>query len=222
MQRLGLWGLFGKEGFLNMLTLDRMVAGFRSFKAAYYEQRPERVTSLVEGQQRPEVVLVACSDSRVDPAILMRSEPGELFVVRNVAALVPPHEPDGSYHGTSAALEFAVCDLRVRDAVVLGHSACGGMSALVASRARQGRGEAANHAYINPWMAMMADVAVGQPVDSVGRATVVASLQNLRTFPFIAAAEARGELRLHGWWFDMREGTLSCFDQQTGNFNKLA
>jgi len=207
-----------------MLTLDRMVAGFRSFKAGYYEQRPERVMSLVEGQQRPEVVLVACSDSRVDPAILMRSEPGELFVVRNVAALVPPHAPDGSYHGTSAALEFAVCELKVKEAVVLGHSACGGMAALVAARARHDAGDsaAANRAYINPWMQMMAEVAVGEPVDVVGRATVVASLENLRSFPFIAEAEARGELRLHGWWFNMHEGTLSSYDRTTEQFHKIA
>ncbi len=217
---------------MSMQTIDRMVAGFRSFKAAYYEQRPERVISLVEGRQRPEVVLVACADSRVDPAILMQSEPGELFVIRNVAALVPPHAPDGSYHGTSAALEFAVCELAVKDAVVLGHSACGGMGALVAARARHNRGarEERNRAYINPWMSMMADVAdaleadpeSAESIDAVGQATVKRSVQNMRSFPFVAEAEAAGKLRLHGWWFDMRQGILSSLDHGNDEFLPLA
>jgi len=217
---------------MSMQTIDRMVAGFRSFRAGYYEQRPERVISLVEGRQNPEVVLIACADSRVDPAILMQSEPGELFVVRNVAALVPPHAPDGSYHGTSAALEFAVCELAVKDAVILGHSACGGMAALVAARARYNRGaaEAMNRAYINPWMSMMADVADAlnadpQSMDSVnmvGMATVKRSLENLRSFPFVAEAVAAGTLRLHGWWFDMRHGVLSSLNPETDQFTPLA
>ena len=112
-------------------TVDRMLAGFKSFKAMYYEQRPERVEDLVNMGQRPEVLLIACSDSRVDPAILTNAEPGEMFVIRNVANLVPPYEPDENYHGTSSAIEFAVRDLKVKDIVILGHSACGGMQALV-------------------------------------------------------------------------------------------
>ncbi len=112
-------------------TVDRMLAGFKSFKAIYYEQRPERVKDLVDMGQKPEVLLIACSDSRVDPAILTNAEPGEMFVVRNVANLVPPYEPDENYHGTSAAIEFAVCDLKVRDIVVLRHQCCGGISAPV-------------------------------------------------------------------------------------------
>ena len=203
-----------------MRTIDRMTAGFRAFKAAYYEQRPERVASLVEGQQRPEVALIACSDSRVDPAILMRAEPGELFVIRNVAALVPPYEPDGSYHGTSAALEFAVADLAVRDIVVLGHSGCGGVRALVDSRNQ----DEARRVFIHPWMRMM-EHAVGShdpDPNQVGRATVRASLANLRSFPFIAGAEQAGQTNLHGWWFDMAEGALYTLDEASGEFRRLA
>lgn len=201
-----------------------MTAGFRSFKATYYEQRPERVKSLVEGQQQPEVVLISCADSRVDPALLMNAEPGEMFVIRNVAALVPPCEPDGSYHGTSAALEFAVRELPVTDALVLGHSACGGVGALVAARATPdfGKETSATRQFINPWMRMMLDVAAGEDADSVSRATVKQSLVNLRTFPFVAEAEAAGRLRLHGWWFDMKQGALYRLDEEQGAFVKHA
>lgn len=201
-----------------MRTLDRMVAGFRSFKAAYYEQRPERVLSLVETGQQPQVVLVACSDSRVDPAILMNSEPGELFVVRNVANLVPPYAPDGQYHGTSAALEFAVRDLKVTDAVILGHSACGGVRALVA--AKQNR--PADRPFINPWMSLMADYAEGDDPDEVSKETLKRSITNLRTFPFVREGEEAGVLNLHGWWFDMRAGQLWRLNGESGEYELLA
>lgn len=202
-----------------MRTIDRMLAGFRSFKAAYYEQRPERVSSLVEGQQRPQVLLIACSDSRVDPAILMNAEPGELFVVRNVAALVPPYEPDGSYHGTSAALEFGVRDLKVSDVVVLAHSSCGGVRALVAAK----QNKAADRPFINPWMNLMADVGDdNSDSDEVSKATVGRTLQNLRSFPFIKSGEEAGYLTLHGWWFDMKGGALYRLDEDTMTYSKLA
>ncbi|WP_019644563.1 carbonic anhydrase [Novispirillum itersonii] len=199
-------------------TIDRMIAGFRSFKAAYYEQRPERVMTLVEGSQSPEVVLIACSDSRVDPAILTNAEPGELFVVRNVAALVPPFENDGRYHGTSAALEYAVRDLKVSDAVVLSHSNCGGVKALVAAQ----NGDVADRTFINPWMSLMGECATDADPDVVSKESLKRSLANLRTFPFVQTAEASGYLRLHGWWFDMKAGVLYALNEETGDFEARA
>lgn len=199
-------------------TIDRMLAGFRSFKAAYYEQRPERVISLVEGTQKPEVVLIACSDSRVDPAILMNAEPGELFVVRNVAALVPPCEDDGRYHGTSAALEFAVRDLKVSDAVILAHSNCGGVKALVAAQ----NGDPADRPFINPWMSLMGECAIDVDPDVVSKESLKRSLTNLRTFPFVQAAEQSGYLRLHAWWFDMKNGVLYALNEESGVFEAKA
>jgi len=201
-----------------MHTIDRMVAGFRSFKAAYYEQRPERVADLIESGQKPEVVLVTCSDSRVDPAILMNAEPGDLFVVRNVAALVPPYEPDGSYHGTSAALEYAVRDLKVRDAVVMGHSSCGGVQGLVAAK----QNAAADRVFINPWMSLMGDCACDADPDQVSKETVKRSIANLRSFPFVQAAVEAGYLTLHGWWFDMTNGTLWSLNEEKGVYEKIA
>lgn len=219
---------------MTLRTIERMVAGFRSFKSIYYEQRPERVSGLVEGQQKPEVVLIACSDSRVDPAILMNAEPGELFVIRNVAALVPPYAPDNSYHGTSAALEYAVRHLNVVDAVVLGHSGCGGVQALVKASQEQTIIEPeeppTEHSFIGPWMSMMSDAVQATRTQSdedlnadlVSQETLRQSVANLRSFPFVRAACEAGYLRLHGWWFNMQEGTLYRLDEATGTLSNIA
>lgn len=200
-----------------MDTIDRMKAGFRSFRAIYYEQRPERVASLMEGGQKPQVVLVACSDSRVDPAILMNSEPGELFVVRNVAALVPPYAPDGHYHGTSAALEYAVRDLKVQDVVVLAHSSCGGVKALVAANRSE---PLPDREFIQPWMAMMGDAVLEDP-EEASKETLRQSIRNLRTFPFVKSACDLGYLKVHGWWFNMREGALYKLDEASEEFVRV-
>jgi carbonic anhydrase len=194
-----------------------MEAGFRSFRAIYYEQRPERVASLMEGGQKPQVVLVACSDSRVDPAILMNSEPGELFVVRNVAALVPPYAPDGHYHGTSAALEYAVRDLKVQDVVVLAHSSCGGVKALVAANRSE---PLPDREFIQPWMAMMGDAVLEDP-EEASKETLRQSIKNLHSFPFVQTACELGYLKVHGWWFNMREGALYKLDEASEEFVRV-
>ncbi|MFC7451806.1 carbonic anhydrase [Insolitispirillum peregrinum] len=201
-----------------MRTIDRMVAGFRSFRAIYYEQRPERVASLVEGGQKPEILLVACSDSRVDPAILMNAEPGELFVVRNVAALVPPYAPDGHYHGTSAALEYAVRDLKVQDIIVLAHSSCGGVSALVAATKHE---TMPDREFIQPWMSMMAGAVGDEEPAKASQDTLRQSIRNLRSFPFVQNAADLGYLNVHGWWFDMKEGALYRLNEDDGQFVRI-
>ena len=197
-------------------TVDRMLAGFKSFKAMYYEQRPERVEDLVNMGQKPEVLLIACSDSRVDPAILTNAEPGEMFVVRNVANLVPPYEPDENYHGTSAAIEFAVRDLKVKDIVILGHSGCGGMAALVE---HGDAGKVPDRDFIGEWVSIAkCCLHHGPDVDKVSRHSIRNSLGNLMTFPFIKERVEAGDLNLHGWWYDMKEGILWRFDAQQDKF----
>lgn len=192
------------------MAIDKLTAGFRVFRAKYFDHRPEIYEGLVKGGQSPDVLVIACSDSRVDPAILLNAEPGELFVVRNVANLVPPYQPDGHYHGTSAALEFAVRDLGVRDVVVLGHSRCGGMEALRRSLA----GNPSPREFIGPWVSI-ADHGDehnhGDDPDLSRRleeSAIRTSLANLRTFPWVAEAERAGKLALHGWWFDLEAGAL--------------
>ncbi len=197
--------------------IDRLIAGFRGFRARYYEQRPERMQELARAGQSPEVMLIACADSRVDPALLLDSEPGELFVVRNVANLVPPYGPDDGLHGTSAALEFAVRDLKVQHIVVLGHSMCGGVQALRSAMS----GEPQQREFIAPWMEIAvaacpcsADGEVPEQ-SKVERDGIRISLRNLITFPWIAEKVSSGELKLHGWWVDLNNGRL-CAVQPEG------
>lgn len=199
-------------------ALRRMLAGFRAFRSTYYEQRPERASSLVHDQQKPEVLLIACSDSRVDPAILTNAEPGELFVVRNVAALVPPYEKDGGYHGTSAAIEFAVRDLKVSQVVILGHSACGGMRALIECQ----NGKPSGREFIHPWVSVLGDCASHKhDPDLVGQNALRCSLRNLRTFSFVRDRESAGHLTLNAWWFDMHQGILWGLDPVSDTFHQF-
>jgi carbonic anhydrase len=204
-------------------AIERLVAGFRGFRARYYEQRPERMRELAERGQTPDVMLIACSDSRVDPALLLDSEPGELFIARNVANLVPPYGPDDGLHGTSAALEFAVRDLKVKHIVVLGHSACGGIEALRAARS----GTPNRREFIAPWMEIASEACpCGADGDvpeqhAVEQDSIRISLRNLRTFPWIAERIAGGDLKLHGWWVDLEQGRLCAVDPDGTQMDEL-
>lgn len=207
-------------------AIARLVAGFRSFRATYYEQRPERIRRLVEEGQAPEIAVVACSDSRVDPALLLQAEPGDIFVVRNVANLVPPYAPDGHYHGTSAALEFAVRDLGVAHVVVLGHSGCGGIAALMA----EGTGGEPRE-FIRPWVSIAqaardesakAEAPEEASAQAVEQAAIKVSLGNLMTFPWIREGVEGDTLALHGWWFDLAAGALWGVEDPLANFSVLA
>jgi carbonic anhydrase len=196
--------------------IDRLLAGVRAFRASYYEQRPERLRPIVETGQTPEVLVIACSDSRVDPALLTNAEPGELFVVRNVANLVPPYCADGTARGTSSAIEFAVRDLGVKHVIVLGHSGCGGIRALIDHNA----GKPLGRDFIAPWVGIVAHVCAQVPRgpdftrDPIKRAraveqrAILASLENLRGFPWLQERVEAGQLDVRGWWFDLDGGEL--------------
>ena len=195
-----------------MSVIDSLVAGFKAFRVTNFEQRPALYEALVNGQQ-PEVLMIACSDSRVDPALLLNSQPGELFVVRNVANLVPPYAPDDNYHGTSAALEFAVRDLKVAHIVVLGHSRCGGMDVL----RKASWGEKPDREFIAPWVSIaeracdcIGQEAIAGPEGSrlVEQAGLKVSLENLMTFPWVRERVEAGNLTIHGWWFNLEKGEL--------------
>jgi carbonic anhydrase len=194
----------------NAGVIDGLIDGFRAFRTRYYEQQPQRMRELSERGQSPEVLVIACSDSRVDPALLLNAEPGDLFTVRNVANLVPPYHPDTNHHSTSAALEFAVRDLEVRHIVILGHSSCGGIAALRQSAA----GTPIERDFIAPWMEIAADAcrcAAGESVpdqQAVEHDGIRISLKNLRSFPWVDAQILAGKLTLHGWWVDLAGGRL--------------
>jgi carbonic anhydrase len=191
--------------------MDRLLAGYRRFRAEVWPAERARYEALAAKGQRPETLVVACSDSRVDPQTVFGAAPGELFVVRNVAALVPPYHPDAAYHGTSAALEYGVRVLGVARIVVLGHAQCGGVRAMVEGAPAEARD------FVEPWMRIAEPVLRSLsehplPGDVLGHcegAVVRVSLANLATFPWIAQAVEAGRLELCGFRFDIRTGVLA-------------
>lgn len=216
-----IWGVAGvNAGTERSDVIERMLAGVRGFHRRWYERRPEEMRRLVEEGQKPDALVIGCCDSRVDPAILTRAEPGQLFVVRNIANLVPPPQADGGCHGTSAAIEYAVTTLEVRHIVVLGHARCGGIDGLIRSRRT---GDSAG-AYVAPWVsaaaaACEAELSAAFPDPrAVERAAIRGSIANLGAFPFVRDRVADGRLTLHGWWFDLESGALWVLDPASGRF----
>jgi carbonic anhydrase len=204
---------------------DALISGYHRFRETGWQQQRERWAELKEGQQ-PKVMVIACSDSRVDPSIIFDTSPGEVFVVRNVAALVPPFELGGLRHGVSSALEFAVTQIEVEEVVVMAHGACGGVNAALTRRFRDAPpGEGG---FIARWMSML-DEARDRIVAEMGEGpeairaleleSVRVSLANLRTFPCIPVRETAGKLRLHGAYFAIADGMLHLLDEQTGRFS---
>lgn len=209
-----------------MADFDAMLAGYARFREDGWARERARWERLAEGQS-PKVMVVACSDSRVDPSQIFDASPGEMFVVRNVAALVPPYETGGGYHGVSAALEFAVTQLAVAEIIVLGHGGCGGCAAALSARfdgAAHGEG-----GFIARWISLL-DAARSRVLTDYGgdvdahaetameHEAVKVSLANLRTFPWVHAGEADGSLMLHGAYFAISDGGLQILDEATGAF----
>lgn len=198
---------------------------YRRFRFRHFSQNQDRYEELADSGQKPDVMVVSCCDSRVDPETIFSAMPGELFVVRNVANLVPPYETSGKYHGVSAALEFAALNLRVSHILVLGHARCGGIRAcLEHDAARQSEAQ-----FISNWMSMLdgardhvrhthVDRPVSDMVSALEREGVKTSLANLRTFPCIQILEGRGRVSLHGAHFDIATGALTVLNEGTGEF----
>ncbi len=206
-------------------ALQHLIEGYGRFRSGAWAGNRERWARLREGQS-PEVMVIACSDSRVDPAQIFDVDPGEIFVVRNVAALVPPFETTPGHHGVSAALEFAVQVLKVKKIIVLGHGMCGGCKAAL-TREMHGT-KPGEGGFIADWIALL-DQARDQVAHDHGThgheaeramelAGVRVSLENLRTFPCIRRKEADGELRLRGAFFAISDGVLHLLDETTGTF----
>lgn len=191
--------------------ITKLTQGYRRFREDRWPSKRAEYEQLAEKGQKPHTLIVACSDSRADPALIFDTAPGELFVVRNVANLVPPYEPDGKLHGVSAALEFGVKVLGVKQIVVMGHAGCGGVNAMI-----NGAPDSCPD-FILPWVQQgvptVQRVCESYPADQVERvaeeAIVKLSLGNLRTFPWIAEREAAGELKLVGLHFGIADGVLT-------------
>ena len=198
---------------------DDLLAGYQRFKSGYFSENREKLRKLAE-EQKPKHVLITCCDSRMEPALIFDTEPGELFVIRNVANLVPPYEIEGSYHGTSAALEFAITVLEVPEIIILGHSRCGGIRSLVLDAKKLPQ-----DTFIARWMSIVAPVAdLADPhrlhdhatFNYCEQAAVGYSLRNLMTYPFIKERVEAGTLTLKGWHYNIMNGSLKqIHDQDT-------
>lgn len=210
-----------------MNELERLLAGYRRFRTRV-QQEKALYEQLGQGQTARTMV-VSCSDARVDPAMIFDCGPGELFVVRNVANLVPPAETGGKYHATSAALQFAVAQLNVENIIVLGHAQCGGIRALM-----KGVNPGLDtEGYISEWMGLAAkarqrvlrDMAK-EPEETQARAceqaSILVSLENLLTFPWVRERVIEGTLRLHGWYFDIEHGEVLRYNAQARKYEGLA
>lgn len=206
---------------------ERLTEGYKAFVAARLPRERERFEELAASGQKPEIMVIGCCDSRVSPEVIFDARPGELFVVRNVANLVPPYESGGEYHGTSAALEFAVQALRVKHIVVLGHGRCGGIRAFAdSSTAPLSPGD-----FIGKWINLVTPAAdaIGpqgdQTLDSYAEKLALASIgktiDNLMTFPCVNILQGRGKLQLHGAYFDVFSGQLKIRNRKTGQFDEV-
>jgi carbonic anhydrase len=204
---------------------DHLLAGYRNFMTGRYASETDRWRTLAREGQAPETMVIACCDSRAAPEVIFDSGPGELFVVRNVANLVPPYAPDGEYHATSAALEFAVQGIKVKNIVVIGHGRCGGIRSALAPSNPLSPGD-----FIGKWMSLLAPAAAavtgnamftaGERQTALERISIRYSIANLRTFPCVNILESKGRLTLSGAWFDISTGELWVMNRETGDFER--
>jgi carbonic anhydrase len=204
---------------------DRLTEGYRSFLDDRFARERDRYEELAESGQTPKIMLIGCCDSRVSPEVIFDARPGEMFVVRNVANLVPPFSPDDQLHGTSAALEYAVQALKVEHIVVLGHGRCGGIRAF----ADDAQGPLSSGDFIGKWITLISPAAertggrgrqetLDTYVERLALSSIQQSLANLRTFPCVQILESKGRLHLHGAYFAVATGVLMLLDPQTGQF----
>ena len=210
-----------------MADFSALIEGYHRFRDTGWSSQRERWSELAEGQA-PRVMIIACSDSRVDPAQIFDANPGEMFVVRNVAALVPPFETGGGRHGVSAALEFAVTQLKVEEIIVMGHGFCGGCAAALTGQFRGA--DPGEGGFIAHWIDMLDEAREkvrASHSEPLGREAfremelegVRVSLENLRTFPWVREREAEGELKLRGAFFAISDGVLHLLDEESGDFS---
>ena len=210
-----------------MIDIKQLIQGFQRFREQHFEKHDTLYQQLVTEGQTPQVLVVACCDSRVDPALVFDCDPGDLFVIRNVANLVPPLEGHSGHHGTTAAIEYGVSTLGVKHIVVLGHAHCGGIDALFKTG-----GVGTPGSYIDDWMSLVesarAEVIAEMPhapIEEQERAceqrSILVSLKNLKTFPWIRERVEDGSLMLHGWYFDIEHGQLLNYDATTRSFESV-
>ncbi len=211
---------------INDPAVLRLIAGYKQFRKKHFEDI-KTFDDLVQNGQSPNTLVIACSDSRVDPAILTNCDPGELFVVRNIANLVPPFEGDSKHHSTSAALEYGVLSLEVSNIIVLGHSYCGGIRALMEAPENEKPSD-----FLDTWidiakpakervLRQRTDSSLDKQTNQCEKESLLISLKNLTTFPWINERVLKGKLFLHAWYFDLETGMMEGYQPATGDFIPL-
>lgn len=203
-----------------------LLDGYREFMNGRYAHERERYHNLADQGQHPQTMIISCCDSRSAPETIFGAGPGEVFVLRNVANLVPPYQPTGGQHGTSAGIEFATQALKVKHIVVMGHGRCGGIAAALHPEAEP----LAEGDFIGKWLTLLEPVREefgdntlltdGERQTMLERISIRNSVSNLRTFPYVKKAEAENRLTLHGAWFDIKTGELWIMDSKTGEFER--
>ncbi|NUN04186.1 MAG: carbonic anhydrase [Bdellovibrio sp.] len=205
--------------------VKKLIDGFHKFRNNYFVKDTELFEQLTSGGQAPKTLIIGCSDSRVDPALLTQAEPGDIFVVRNVANLVPPYETGGKFHGVSSAIDFAVNSLKVENIIVLGHEHCGGIYALL-------KGPPEQDGFISSWMRIAAEAKIEvlsemptasykEQMTACAKKSILISMENLMSFPFIQERLKARDLKIYGWFFELEAGRLLEFNYEQKKFIQL-
>jgi len=209
--------------------MDKLIENYRKFRSTYYESNHELYETLAKEGQAPKTLLIGCSDSRVDPAVIFWAQPGEMFVIRNVANIVPPYKPDCNLHGTSAAIEFAVRSLKVEHVIVMGHAGCGGVQALFGNKEGQESDffsdwiSVAQVAHDRALLRALSSKATTEETQRLCEQEVIAtSMTNLMSFPWIKESVQAGHLQIHGLWFNVKDGQLFILNPVTNSFEPIA
>ncbi len=207
-----------------MQEFHALLEGYKRFREDSYPKQRARYDALAKEGQAPPIMIISCCDSRVDPATIFDTSPGQVFALRNVANLVPPYDDGGGLHGASAAIEFGVTGLNVKHIVVLGHGQCGGIGAAL----KGGKLGLPGDTFVDEWMSIITEArdqviadAPANPQKALELGAIKLSIENLRSFPFIAEREKRGEIKLHGAWYAIGEASLFTLDEATGAFEPV-
>lgn len=196
-------------------TFKKIIQGYHSFRKKYATDDKSIMQHLAYHGQKPEIMIVACCDSRVDPSLIFQCEPGDLFIVRNVANIIPPYECDVKHHGTSAALEFGICYLNIKHLIILGHSQCGGIEALLSSEKPQ------QNDFITRWVSLINTNSPIQNANEFAKQALCHSHQNCLTFPWIKDRIKQKQLIIHQWFFDIEAGEISVYSSENNQYQLL-
>lgn len=196
-------------------SFKKILQGYLEFRKQYATGNQSVMQQLSKQGQQPEVMVVACCDSRVDPSVILQCDPGELFVVRNVANIIPPYEFDDKHHGTSAALEFGICFLHVKHLIILGHSQCGGIDALVHWDKTQ------KNDFISNWVSLIDMPLATNEIDACAKQAVLYSYENCLTFPWIKNRVDQSMLKIHRWFFNIQSGEIFVYSAVQQQFEAL-